>query len=299
MKLNLKKLKEEKDVLMKDSGKKEFDNDNLKNKNNIGIIKENNSNEEGVEKANNKKSKISLIFDTEGDLSFKGESLKNSINFNNAEDDNNKISLPLIDNNTTGSFTNIISSLNKLDNNDLNANNNNNDFVEDYKKVKNNRYDINNNDDESNNSDQNLNINKEILKYQNNLKNKIKSLEEEVEIQKNKNLNFFIEMKNELYDLNEEKIPLDKYTNLLKLYEKEKENNKILEKKYIEIVEKILNNLVKYFKKININLETESMENNILTSSTEDKFTNKKNKYNSNNLNFDYSNVKKGNLFWK
>ena len=106
-------------------------------------------------------------------------------------------------------------------------------------------------------------------------------------------------MKNELYDLNEEKIPLDKYTNLLKLYEKEKENNKILEKKYIEIVEKILNNLVKYFKKININLETESMENNILTSSTEDKFTNKKNKYNSNNLNFDYSNMKKGNLFWK
>jgi hypothetical protein len=189
--------------------------------------------------------------------------------------------------------------LNKLDNNDLNANNNNNDFVEDYKKVKNNRYDINNNDDESNNSEQNLNINKEILKYQNNLKNKIKSLEEEVEIQKNKNLNFFIEMKNELYDLNEEKIPLDKYTNLLKLYEKEKENNKILEKKYIEIVEKILNNLVKYFKKMNINLETESMENNILTSSTEDKFTNKKNKYNSNNLNFDYSNMKKENLFWK
>ena len=299
IKLNLKKLKEEKDILLKESGKNELDNDNLKNKNNMGIVKENNSNEEGVEKANNKKSKISLIFDTEGDLSFKGESLKNSNNFNNAEDDNNKISLPLIDNNTTGSFTNIISSLNKLDNNDINTINNNNDFVEDYKKVKNNRYDINNNDDESNNSDQNLNINKEILKYQNNLKNKIKLLEEEVEIQKNKNLNFFIEMKNELYDLNEEKIPLDKYTNLLKLYEKEKENNKILEKKYIEIVEKILNNLVKYFKKMNINLETESMENNILTSSTEDKFINKKNKYNSNNLNFDYSNMKKGNLFWK
>ena len=296
MKINLKKIKEEKDFLMKELEKNKLDNDNLKNKNNINEVKENNICE-GEEKIDNKKSKISLVFDTEGDLSFKGESLKNSNNFNNTEDENNKISLPVIDNNTTGSFTNIISSLNKLDNNDLNTN----DFFEDNKKIKNKRYDINsNNEDNNGNSNvQILNINKEILRYQNNLKNKIKSLEEEVEIQKNKNLNFFIEMKNELYDLNEEKIPLDKYTNLLKLYEKEKESNKILEKKYIEVVEKIHNNLVKYFKKMNLNLENESMENNILISSTEDNFPANKNKYNSNNLNFDYSNMKKGNLYWK
>ena len=300
MKLTLKKIEEEKDILMKESEKNKLDNDNLKNKNNMNEVKENN-NCEGEEKANNKKSKISLVFDTEGDLSFKGESLKNSNNFNNTEDESNKINLPLVDNNTTGSFTNIISSLNKLDNNDLNTN----DFVEDNKKIKNKRYDINSNNEDSNrnsnsnSNDQSLNINKEILRYQNNLKNKIKSLEEEVEIQKSKNLNFFIEMKNELYDLNEEKIPLDKYTNLLKLYEKEKETNKILEKKYIEVVEKIHNNLVKYFKKMNFNLESENMENNILTSLTEDNFPTNKNKYNSNNLNFDYSNMKKGNIFWK
>lgn len=293
MKLALKKLKEEKDILMKESDKNKLDKENLKNKNIINEIKENNN--EVEEKVNNQKSKISLVFDTEGDLSFKGESLKNSNNFNNIEDENNKNSLPLIDNNNTGSFTNIISSLNKLDNIDLNTN----DFVEDNKNIKNKRYDINSNNKDNDNNDQSLNINKEILKYQNNLKNKIKSLEEEVEIQKNKNLNFFIEMKNELYDLNEEKIPLEKYTNLLKLYEKEKESNKILEKKYIEIVEKIYNNLVKYFNQLNLNLESENMENNILTSSNEDNFPINKNKYNSNNLNFHYSNMKKGNLFWK
>jgi len=291
MKLTLKKIKEEKDILAKESEKNKLDNDNLKNKINRNEVKENN-NCEGEEKENNKKSKISLVFDSEGDLSFKGESLKNSNNFN-PEDEHDKINLPITDNNTTGSFTNIISSLNKLDNNDLNTN----DFVEDNKKIKNKRYDIYNNNEDDNSND--LKINKEIFKYLNNLKNKIKSLEEEVEFQKNKNLNFFIEMKNELYDANEEKIPLDKYTNLLKLYEKEKENNKNLEKKYIEIVEKIHNNLDKYFKKMNLNLESESKENNLLISSTEDNFPTNKNKYNSNNLNFDYSNMKKGNLYWK
>ena len=64
-------------------------------------------------------------------------------------------------------------------------------------------------------------------------------------------------------------------------------------------MEKIHNNLVKYFKKMNFNLESENMENNILTSLTEDNFPTNKNKYNSNNLNFDYSNMKKGNIFWK
>jgi len=291
MKLTLKKIKEEKDILEKESEKNKFDNDNLKNKINRNEVKENN-NCEGEEKENNKKSKISLVFDSEGDLSFKGESLKNSNNFN-PEDENNKINLPITDNNNTGSFTNIISSLNKIDNNDLNTN----DFLEDNKKIKNKRYDIYSNNEDNNSND--LKINREILKYLNNLKNKIKTLEEEVEIQKNKNLNFFIEMKNELYDANEEKIPLDKYTNLLKLYEKEKESNKNLEKKYIEIVEKIHNNLDKYFKKMNLNLESESKENNLLISSTDDNFPTNKNKYNSNNLNFDYSNMKKGNLYWK
>ena len=133
------------------------------------------------------------------------------------------------------------------------------------KNLINKKIDVNNDD---NLGEEYLDINKEILKYQNNLKNKIKSLEEEVEIQKNKNLNFFVEIKSEFYDFNEEKIPLSKYTNLLQLYEKEQETNKNLENKYISYIEKIQNNLYKYYKKINYELDIDS-NNNLITNSLE------------------------------
>ena len=306
MKEKLKNLKEDKDRLIKES------NDNLikveklkemldKSNNKINDIKLENSEDE----KNNKKNKINFICDTEGNLSFKGESGKINNNFQSIDEDTNKY-IPSLGNNTTGSFTNINSNLIKLNNNsknssDKNINNNNNDLNEESKKnlvIKKN--DINNDD---NFNEEYLDINKEILKYQNNLKNKIKSLEEEAEIQKNKNLNFFIEIKNEFYDFNEDKIPLSKYTNLLKLYEKEQETNKILEKKYISQIENIQNNLLKYFKKINCEFEIEN-NNIITTSSLENDNKDKKidnsqnniiiNKFDSNkknNLHFDYSNM--------
>ena len=306
MKEKLKNLKEDKDRLIKES------NDNLikveklkemldKSNNKINDIKL----EKSEDEKNNKKNKINFICDTEGNLSFKGESGKINNNFQSIDEDTNKY-IPSLGNNTTGSFTNINSNLIKLNNNsknssDKNINNNNNDLNEESKKnlvIKKN--DINNDD---NFNEEYLDINKEILKYQNNLKNKIKSLEEEAEIQKNKNLNFFIEIKNEFYDFNEDKIPLSKYTNLLKLYEKEQETNKILEKKYISQIENIQNNLLKYFKKINCEFEIEN-NNIITTSSLENDNKDKKidnsqnniiiNKFDSNkknNLHFDYSNM--------
>ena len=306
MKEKLKNLKEDKDRLIKES------NDNLikveklkemldKSNNKINDIKLENTEDE----KNNKKSKINFICDTEGNLSFKGESGKFNNNFQSIDEDTNKYIIPSLDNNTTGSFTNINSNLIKLNNNSKNSSDknitNNNDLNEENKKnliIKKN--DINNDD---NFREGYLDINKEILKYQNNLKNKIKSLEEEVQIQKNKNINFFIEIKNEFYDFNEDKIPLSKYTNLLKLYEKEQETNKTLEKKYISQIENIQNNLLKYFKKINYELEIEN-NNIITTSSLENDNKDKKidnsennniiNKFDSNknnNLHFDYSNM--------
>ena len=262
------------------------------------LIKESEDNKK-ENKENNKKSKTSLIFEVEGNISFKGESFK--IN-NNIEEDNKYISSLNLDNNTTGSFTNINYNLNKINNNsknssDNNLNINNTESKEEDKNLEIKESDINTN------SHNYLDINKEILKFQNNLKNKIKSLEEEVEIQKNKNLNFFIEIKNELYDFNEEKISLSKYTNLMQLYQKEQETTKNLEKKYISCVEKINSNLLNYFKKMHCELEIDGIESNItnvISNSSENtddknskKFENKVEINKSSNLHFDYSNKSK------
>ena len=293
IKNTLKNTKEENEKL-----KKEIENKDKELTKKINDEKENN------EEKNNKISKTNIIFDIEGDLSFKGESLKIN-NLQNTDEDNKFICT--LDNNTTGSFTNINSNLQKLfSNNSKNSsykntlnNNSENDFNEGNDKNEKINKDSLNNDDNINEGY--LDINKEILKYQNNLKNRIKSLEEEIEIQKSKNLNFFIEIKNDLYDFNEEKISYSKYTNLMKLYEKEQETNKILEKKYISSIEKINNNLLKYFKKMNCEIELEGIENNnIITSSlgNENKINissggnMNKSVYNKvNNLHFDYSDI--------
>ena len=110
---------------------------------------------------------------------------------------------------------------------------------------------------------ENLNINEEIINLQMNLQNRIKYLEEELFEEKNKNLNFFIELKPENNDdIN------NKYSNLIKLYKEQLDKNKILEEKYILDITNINNNLIKYFQNVN--------NNNINN--------------NNENLNFDYSN---------
>ena len=277
----------EKKVIIKES------KDNLLEKEIKENINDKNNNED---EKNNTKSKISLIIDTEGELSFKGESFKINNNLQNNEEENNRYISSLLDNNNnTGSFSNFNNNLNKLyNNNSKNSNEpniNNNDFENDINKNTQNEI---NKDNDTNSNNNYLDINKEILKYQNNLKNRIKSLEEEVEIQKNKNLNFFIEIKNELCDFNEEKISLSKYINLMKLYEKEQETNKILEKKYISTIEKINTNLLNYFKKINFELVIdENIPKNIITTSQENekKYEKNSNINRGNNLHFDYSNM--------
>ena len=312
---NFEILKKEKEKLMKESQDnlleaekyKESLDKALSNKNNekekiddkINIIED--------EKNNNVKSKISLIIDQDGELSFKGESFKLKSNININEDESNKFISPLLDNNTTGSFPNNNNyNINRLNNNNISKSSNdikiiNSNKNESYEENKIFLKDKNNgiiNEDNNENNNDNLNINKELLKYQNNLKNKIKALEEEVETLKNKNLNFFLEIKNELCDFNEEKISLSKYINLIKLYEKEQETNKKLEKNYISSIEKINNNLLNYFKKMNCEFEIDSNEKNIITNSQENKKTdnikNDLNKYvlnKTNNLHFDYSNL--------
>ena len=316
LKIKLKKLNEEKEKLLRESNENlqqlEKYKKNLDEKSNINDEKENLNNKinnifDEEEKNNNQKSKTSLNFDIEGDLSFKGESSIKNINnlINNNSEDNIKYTSSLDNNtNTTGSFANINSNLNKLNNNNSKnssdmKNLNNNDLVEDNDKI------LENKKNEINDIEGHLDINKEILKFQNNLKNKIKSLEEEVQTEKNKNLNFFIEIKNDLCEFNEEKVPISKYTNLVNLYEKEQETNKILEKKYINYIENINNNLIKYYKKMNCELEIGNIQNNIITISTDENNGNnilgnnlniKENKNNlnkDNNLHFDYSNMKK------
>ena len=303
IKIILTDLKEEKEKLSKELQDKLLKEEKYKDSLDKEIFNNKKDNKESEknnieEEKNNKKSKTSLTFDVEGDISFKGESFKINNNLQSIEDNNKYIS-PLIDNNTTGSFTNINYNCNKMNNNSKNSSDKNLNIKTNESNDENKNLEIKESEINTTNNNNFLDINKEILKYQNNLKNKIKSLEEEVEIQKNKNLNFFIEIKNELYDFNEEKISLSKYTNLMKLYEKEKETTKNLEKKYINFVEKINNNLLNYFKKINCEIEIEGIESNIISISPENsdknskKFESKLDLNKSSNLHFDYSNKSK------
>ena len=290
-----------KDSLLEEEEIKPSINDKINNINNI-------------EDEKNKNNKISLRIDTEGELSFKGESFKINNNFQNNEEENNKNVSSLLDNNdSTGSFANFNNNINKIGNinsKPINEKKNINKYCNNVIcKNTSSQKEINENIIKKNPEDENnnnyLNVNKELLKYQNNLKNRIKNLEEELEIQKNKNINFFVEIKNELCDFNEEKISLSKYTNLMKFYEKEQETNKILEKKYISTIEKINNNLLNYFKKINCEIAIdENISENIITSSQENEKIyqspqkNEKNAKNSdknkgNNLHFDYSSMVK------
>ena len=292
---NEKLIKESQDNLIKADKYKESLDKALLNKNNEKENINDKINTQEKEKNYNIKSKINLIVDKDGELSFKEESFKISSNIIVNEDESNKYISTLLDDNVTGSFpNNNNSNMNRLNNNNSKRSNdkkiiNNESYEENKIILKDEKNEINNKD----NFDY-LDINKDLLKYLNNLKNKIKLLEKEVESLKNKNFNFFLEIKNELYDFNEEKISLSKYNNLIKLYEKEQETNKNLEKNYITLIEKINKNLLIYFKKMNCEFEIESKEKNIITNSQEsiknDKIKND-DLIKRNNLHFDYSNL--------
>ena len=292
---NEKLIKESQDNLIKADKYKESLDKALLNKNNEKENINDKINPQEKDKNYNIKSKINLIVDKDGELSFKEESFKISNNIIVNEDESNKYISTLLDDNVTGSFpNNNNSNMNRLNNSNSKRSNdkkiiNNESYEENKIMLKDENNEINNKD----NFDY-LDINKDLLKYLNNLKNKIKLLEKEVESLKNKNFNFFLEIKNELYDFNEEKISLSKYNNLIKLYEKEQETNKNLEKNYITLIEKINKNLLIYFKKMNCEFEIESKEKNIITNSQEsiknDKIKND-DLIKRNNLHFDYSNL--------
>ena len=111
-------------------------------------------------------------------------------------------------------------------------------------------------------------INKDLLKIQQNLIEKIKSLEEEIEKNKLTMHNLFIESGNDLYDdINEMSVPMSKYSALLKLLETEQERNKNLEEKYIAFINEITENISLNKKEIEnisnkLNYENDEYENN-------------------------------------
>jgi hypothetical protein len=117
-------------------------------------------------------------------------------------------------------------------------------------------------------------VNKDLLKIQQNLIDKIKSLEEENEKNKITMHNLFIESGNDLYDdINEMSVPMDKYNRLLKLLETEQERNKNLEEKYIAFINELTENLT-----LNKN-EIENLSNKANYS----EYENNRNKNNINN----------------
>ena len=201
-----------------------------------------------TEKIQNKKQ---FTFEGEGEISFK-ENFGGSINTNSKQEKEEKINKKINNENN-------INDLNQL------LVNNSND--EDNKEQ--------NNDNNKENEDENLNkVNKDLLKIQQNLIDKIKSLEEENEKNKITMHNLFIESGNDLYDdINEMSVPMDKYNRLLKLLETEQERNKNLEEKYIAFINELTENLT-----LNKN-EIENLSNKANYS----EYENNRNKNNINN----------------
>ena len=111
-------------------------------------------------------------------------------------------------------------------------------------------------------------MNKDLLKIQQNLIEKIKTLEEEIEKNKLTMHNLFIESGNDLYDdINEMSVPMTKYNGLLKLLESEQERNKNLEEKYLAFINEITQNITLNKNEIEnisnkLNFENNEYENN-------------------------------------
>jgi len=123
-----------------------------------------------------------------------------------------------------------------------------------------------------------MKVNKDLLKIQQNLLEKIKYLEEENEKNKLTMHNLFIESGNDLYDdINEMSVPMTKYNQLLKLLEKEQERNKNLEENYLSFINEITKNIT-----LNKN-EVENISNKLNMENSD--YENGKNKNNNNKIN--------------
>ena len=207
---NLKKAEEEKEKFEKEAHENLVKAEAYKNTLDQAINKINQGEEGNTSDISNNKSqnKKNFSFEGEGEISFKdnfGGSINNNINTKQEKEE--------IMNN------NIINEHNINDLNQLLVNNSN----EEEK-------------DNKNNEDV-MKVNKDLLKIQQNLIDKIKSLEEENEKNKLTIHNLFIESGNDLYDdINEMSVPMAKYNRLLKLLETEQERNKNLEEKNLYLI---------------------------------------------------------------
>ena len=248
---NLKKAEEEKEKFEKEAHENLIKAEAYKNTLDQAINKINQGEEGNTSDISNNKSqnKKNFSFEGEGEISFKdnfGGSINNNINTKQEKEE--------IMNN------NIISEHNINDLNQLLVNNSN----EEEK-------------DNKNNEDV-MKVNKDLLKIQQNLIDKIKSLEEENEKNKLTIHNLFIESGNDLYDdINEMSVPMAKYNRLLKLLETEQERNKNLEEKNLYLISGITESI-----SLNKN-EIENLTNKLnMENSDYENGKNKNNKINKN-----------------
>ena len=243
---NLKKAEEEKEKFEKEAHENLVKAEAYKNTLDQAINKINQGEEGNTSDISNNKSqnKKNFSFEGEGEISFKdnfGGSINNNINTKQEKEE--------IMNN------NIINEHNINDLNQLLVNNSN----EEEK-------------DNKNNEDV-MKVNKDLLKIQQNLIDKIKSLEEENEKNKLTIHNLFIESGNDLYDdINEMSVPMAKYNRLLKLLETEQERNKNLEEKNLYLISGITESI-----SLNKN-EIENLTNKLNTENSD--YENGKNKNN-------------------
>jgi hypothetical protein len=238
---NLKKVEEEKEKYEKQAHENSVKAEAYKNALDQAINKINQGDEANISDVNNKsQNKKNISFEGEGEISFK-DNYNNNINQKHEKEE---IINPNIMND------NNINDLNQL------LVNNSND--EDNKEEK---------DNKENNEDT-AKVNKDLLKIQQNLIEKIKTLEEEIEKNKLTMHNLFIESGNDLYDdINEMSVPMTKYNGLLKLLESEQERNKNLEEKYLAFINEITQNITLNKNEIEnisnkLNFENNEYENN-------------------------------------
>ena len=248
---NLKKAEEEKKKFEKEAHENLIKAEAYKNTLDQAINKINQGEEGNTSDISNNKSqnKKNFSFEGEGEISFKdnfGGSINNNINTKQEKEE--------IMNN------NIINEHNINDLNQLLVNNSN----EEEK-------------DNKNNEDV-MKVNKDLLKIQQNLIDKIKLLEEENEKNKLTIHNLFIESGNDLYDdINEMSVPMAKYNRLLKLLETEQERNKNLEEKNLYLISGITESI-----SLNKN-EIENITNKLnMENSDYENGKNKNNKINKN-----------------
>ena len=217
---NIKKLKEEKKKKKKEAHENLVKAEAYKNALDQAINKINIEDGNNLD-INEKYNKTKLTFDEEGELSFK-DNIENNIN-NNIYNKEEKL-------------------IKKYNNKENNINEEINKFIIESNNEENKENEDDNNNKNINNEDVNK-VNRDLLKVQQNLIEKIKLLEEEIEKNKTTIHNLFIESGNDLYDINEMTVSMTKYNRLLKLLETEQERNKNLEEKYISFINEITEDL--------------------------------------------------------